>query len=318
MKKFFIKLCWFLAPFLIIAYPLDYFLSLQLSKGHDYPGEFEVWNDIYNKKINSEIAIYGSSRAWVQFNTKIVEDSSGLSCYNFGIDGHNFYMQYLRHLEYIKHNRKPKYIILSADFFSLQRRKDLYQPDQFLPYMLWNKNMAFYTKDYIKYGFADFYLPLIRFGGQQNANKSIIISILRSKKQEPFRYKGYKGMEKTWNNDLEDAKKKNKQVQVIYHEPTIHLLKKFLTDCKQDSIRVAIVYAPEHKEGQAYVKDRDILIQHFKDIAEEAKIPFLDYSMDTLCNSKNYFYNASHLNKLGSDIFTRTLIKDLKQQNFLK
>src|SRR5690606_33484347 len=109
-----------------------------LKQSNYYKGEFEVMNDIYDGEAKTDVAVYGSSRAWVHFNSQILADELGMSVYNFGIDGHNFWLQYWRHLELIKYCGKPKYIIMAVDALSLERRDDLYNADQFLPYMLWN------------------------------------------------------------------------------------------------------------------------------------------------------------------------------------
>ena len=84
---------------LISAYPLHRFISYLLRKSNEFPSEFEVMNDIYEGKAAAEIAIYGSSRAWVHIDPQVIEDTLGMSSYNFGNDGHNFPMQYLRHKE---------------------------------------------------------------------------------------------------------------------------------------------------------------------------------------------------------------------------
>lgn len=62
--------------FLIVAYPADLILSYGLNRSHGHPAEFEVWRDIYNGSIDTEIEIIGSSRAWVNINPLILEDSS--------------------------------------------------------------------------------------------------------------------------------------------------------------------------------------------------------------------------------------------------
>ena len=36
-------------------------------------------------------------------------------------------------LDILKYNKQPKFIILSVDIFSLQKRKDLFESNQFLP-----------------------------------------------------------------------------------------------------------------------------------------------------------------------------------------
>jgi hypothetical protein len=181
MKKFILKTLCFFLPAIILAYPLDFVMSYYLSQSKSYPGEYEVWNDIYNANANCDIAIYGSSRAWVHIDPEILSDSLVNKAYNFGMDGHNFWMQYLRYLEHVKYNKKPSTIILSVDMFSLQKRNDLFQLDQFLPYMLWNSNIQEYTSSYIGYNKFDYYLPLIRYSGKYKALTLIKENIAKDK-----------------------------------------------------------------------------------------------------------------------------------------
>jgi lysophospholipase L1-like esterase len=49
-----------------------------------------------------------------------------------------------------------------------------------------------------------------------------------------------------------------------------------------------------------------------KSIATRFSIPYLDYSPDSLMYHKELFYNTTHLNKKGAEIFTRQLAADLK------
>ena len=125
MRKFLLKLLYLILPLVALSYPLDYLISNALKEDHGMHGEYEVWNAIYENKIDSDIVIYGSSRAWVQINPEILETYLGKKTYNFGVDGHNFRIQYLRHLEYIKHNKKPRHIIVSVDAFTLQKRDNI-------------------------------------------------------------------------------------------------------------------------------------------------------------------------------------------------
>ena len=50
----------------------------------------------------------------------------------------------------------------------------------------------------------------------------------------------------------------------------------------------------------------------YRDISTKYSIEFYDYSNDSLCFDKKYFYNASHLNNTGAEIFSKTLARDLK------
>ena len=137
MKKFIKNLVLFIAPIIILAFPLDYYISKKLADSNSFAyGHSYIWKDIYNGNLNADILIYGSSRASTQINPQLFGDKLGESCYNLGLEGHNFWLSEFRHQEILKHNKKPKHIILSLDTFSLEKRPDLFNYEQFLPYML--------------------------------------------------------------------------------------------------------------------------------------------------------------------------------------
>lgn len=46
-------------------------------------------------------------------------------------------------------------------------------------------------------------------------------------------------------------------------------------------------------------------------IANAVKVPLLDYWNDTITTDTSYFCNSTHLNKIGSELFTRKFIQDL-------
>lgn len=312
MKNFLAKLLYFILPILITAYPIDYVMSYYLGQSNDNPGEFEVWNDIYNSNANCDIAIYGSSRAWVHIDPKILNDSLELDVYNFGIDGHNFWLQYLRHLELIKYNKKPSTIILSVDVFSLQKRIDLYQPDQFLPYMLWNSNIQEFTSSYVGYNTFEYYLPFLRYSGKSNALKTIKKNFFINQSSENYRTNGFLGMEREWNKDLDKAKENKDTYEIKLDSTSIELFEKFINECKTNDIELIFVYTPEYIDGQNFVANRNDIIQIYRDMSTKYSIEFYDYSNDSLCFEKKYFYNASHLNNTGAEIFSKTLASDLK------
>ena len=56
MKNFLTRLLIFLAPIAIGLYPLDLALSHIYKQTRRYPGEIEVWNDIYNGQAQCEVA----------------------------------------------------------------------------------------------------------------------------------------------------------------------------------------------------------------------------------------------------------------------
>ncbi|WP_299767275.1 hypothetical protein [uncultured Dokdonia sp.] len=313
MRKFLLKLAYLILPLVALSYPLDYLISNALKEDHGVHGEYEVWNAIYENKIDGDIAIYGSSRAWVQINPEILETHLGKKVYNFGVDGHNFRIQYLRHLEYIKHNKKPHHIIVSVDAFTLQKREDLYNQEQFLPYMLWNKNITEYTSSYKGFSKADYYIPFVRYAGRIATIKKANSYLLYPEEDTTnFRQKGFRSFDLQWDASVDSLLASEKKYTIQFHSETRTLLEYFVQECQRDGITVTFVYAPEYIAGQHYVVNREEAMTMYRDIAQKYSLVFLDYSNDELSFKKDFFYNASHLNTEGAQLFTEKLAQDLK------
>src|ERR1700692_382125 len=95
MKKFLLKLLVFFLPIIILSYGADVFISKNLAKSSS--GANPSWKDVFDGTVNSDIVIYGSSRATEQLDPKIFSDSLKHSTYNLGVYAHNFWLQFLRH-----------------------------------------------------------------------------------------------------------------------------------------------------------------------------------------------------------------------------
>lgn len=316
MKKFILSLLYFCLPVIILSIPIDYLLSNKLKKLNNFAlGENLVWNHIYDGNVNDDIVIYGSSRAWVHIDPLLIESKLGRTAYNLGIDGHNFWLQNLRHQELLKYNQKPDYIIYSVDVFTLAKRKDLYNYDQFLPYMLGNDNIHDFTSSYEGFSYFDYNFPLIRYEGKKNVIRQAFKTSILEDNAKLARVKGYRGIEKKWNKDFDKAKQKKVNFSVEIDLATVDKFNLFLNECKKNSIQVIFVYTPEYIEGQKFVTNRNEIVTLFEEIAMKHNILFLNYSDNSISKQKKYFYNALHLNKTGAELFTNKLIKDLIRTN---
>ncbi|UQD56808.1 hypothetical protein [Flavobacterium sp. K5-23] len=316
MKKFITQFILFCLPALIAAYAFDVFVSKYLKESNSFAKkEYPVWNAIRDSKVNSDIVIYGSSRAWVHIDPKMISDSLNVSCYNLGINGHNFWLQDLRHRLLLKNNSKPKLIIHSLDAFTLQKNEDLYNAEQFLPYMLWNNQIKEATISYNGFPFVDYEIPIIRYYGRQKAINTAFELYLNPQDNPIQRISGYQGQARVWNSDFEKAKSKMKAYNVKIDTPSLHLFEDYLKECQSKKIQIVLVYTPEYIEGQKFVKNRDSIITMYNKFSKEYKIPFYDYSNDTMSYNKKYFYNSLHLNKKGAELFTHKLINTIKASN---
>jgi hypothetical protein len=316
MRTFLIKLILFIVPILLISLVLDHFLSGVLEKSYSYAdSEFPVWNDLYKGKINSDIVIYGSSRAWRHINPTMISDSLHKTAYNLGVNGHSYKSQYFRHFLLLKYNKKPKIIIQTLDVTSFEKSSDLYNPDQYLPYMLNNIEMKKLT--YNEYQPIDYKLPMIRYFGKKEAFMEIIKLFVNPGSNIPLRTRGSLARDIMWNNDLIVAQQKLGSFEVKSDSSIIHLFEKYLNECHQLNIQVIFVYTPEYIEGQKFVSNRSDIMALYYQFSQKYDIPFYDYSNDSMSFHKEYFYNSGHLNKAGAELFTAKLINDLRKSRVM-
>jgi len=314
MRQFIKRSIYFCLPILGLTVACDLFVSTQLKKSRVYAsGEYPTWNAIYSGKMNCDIAIYGSSRACVQIDPSILSDRLAHSCYNFGIDGHNFWAQYFRHQQIIAYNRKPRIILQSLDMTTLTERGELFNADQFLPYMLFNDALEAFSKDYDVFHFPEFRLPLIRYAGKRNALLHTIKLAFTTQPTGIGRTKGFEGQDLRWNNDLTAAKNRFGKLTIKLDSGCVRLFEEYVRECANSDIRIFLVYSPEYVDGQHFVENRHEIIEIYRNLAARYNLPFLDYSSDPISFDRSYFYNASHLNKTGAEVFTNKLAGDLQE-----
>lgn len=317
MKKFLINILYFVFPILFFGYSFDVFLSKNLKLSNSFAaGEYPVWNDIINGKVNSDIVIYGSSRAWVHFDSKIISKKLKASTYNLGIDGHNFWLQNLRHKQLLKYNKKPKLIIYSLDVITLQHNTELYNYEQFFPYMLWNKE---FRNTIIGYGDNknfQFSIPLLRYFGRYQAIRAAFEMSLFPKNNPIERVRGYKGQDLLWNNDLENAQKKIGRFKAVLNTSLILNFETFLKECKDLNIKIIFVYSPEYIEGQKFIENRSEIIRLYNNLSKKHSIPFYNFSDDKICYNRKYFYNSTHMKKIGAELFSNQFADSLVKHGY--
>lgn len=317
MKIFFKKILWFFIPIILGSIALDYIISRKLKNTNDFAkGENSVWNDIYESKLqNFNGFVYGSSRAWVHIDPELLSRDLGIQFYNLGVDGHNFNLQLLRHQELVAYNGNPEIIIYSIDEFTLAKRKDLYNYQQFLPYMFWDEKIKSFTSNYEGFSIYDYYLPLIRYVGE---NKELNKVFFTRDIPYPIRNRGYQAIDEKWNQDFEIAKEKFEKFEIELDTTSIIKFEKFLKSTNKNKTKIIFVYTPEYIEGQNFISNREDIMGIFKNLSQKYNITFLDYSKGEISHQKKYFYNTLHLNTIGSKLFSKKLAKDIENTGILK
>ncbi len=309
MNKFLKNIGLFGMIIIFISLGLDFFLTSHL-KERNSEGEIIVWKDLYGGNLTDfNNFIYGSSRAWVHIDPFILEKKLGVPYYNLGANGQNFTVQKFRHDE-LEQRTEIKSIIYSVDIFTLSSSDYIYDYYQFLPFMLWKDNgIRDFLYPYGYYNQLDFYLPLARYYGHRKLMSKIFF---KEDLNFPARIRGYKGREKLWNNDLQKALKNEETINIIIDDNLLKEFEIFIGECQKNNIDLVLVYSPEYIEGQNFVENRNEILEIYKNLSSKHSYPFFDFSTDSLNYSKEYFYNAGHLNKTGAEMFTNQLADSLK------
>lgn len=303
--------------FLLLLYILASLIQNYIDKGAAKTGlsNYQEWNDIVESKINADLLVQGSSKAWVQISPYILDSAFQLNSYNLGIDGYLFPVQYTRFQLYMKYNKKPDYIIQCLDCATLYRNKDLYMFEQFIPF-LGESAVRKAVSNYDVFDFRDFFIPLYKYMHSFASKDIMHKAISANYNNETFtngKYKGFMANSNPWDRSFGDFKR----MYATGYKDSIDVNTKkqfenFLDFCKKEGIKVFLVYPPEYIEAQKLLLNREEFTTLFKEYSKTYNIPYLDYSMDSLCFDTINFYNSQHLNSLGVEKFNKILVEDLK------
>jgi hypothetical protein len=295
MKKLLKKILVFLIILFSILLFADIVYSKKLINNNQISyGEIETFNFILNETDNVDFLIYGSSRAKSNFDVQSFKINTEYSIENLGIQGHNFWLQYLRHLKYLKSGRIPKNIIVNIDWMTFQKKPDLYNYNQFLPYMLWDFDIYNFTKSYEAFTFFDYFIPFYRYIGRTD----ILFTSLNKNKS-----KNHIKNESRFNNNIDT---------IHFHKPTINLFSNFINECQSLKIKLYFVHAPDFIDNQKKYINRDDLIFLIGSISKKHEILFLNYSNHPLSYNKEYYKDIGHMNIKGAKKFTEILVDTLK------
>lgn len=288
--------------FLGITIPIDYAYSKLATRSHYV--SIEAWYDLMNGNIDADVVAVGSSRSWVHINPVILDSILHVNTYNLGMDGSPVNRQVHKYHLFRKYNRKPKLIIQNIDVWSLNYRIG-YQEEQFLPYF-WNhsvRNEFFQTEPF---SFWEKYIPLYRY---LHYSSDIFLN------KGPLNLtKGYEGKEYPWDGS---SYMNVESIPFIVSDTSAVLFDEFLSQAKAENIKVVFVYAPLYIGATNKISNLEEMRAKYQEFADKYDIPILDYTYMNICYDTNYFYNAMHLNKYGSEIFSDSLAHDILKLHIL-
>lgn len=311
MKKFVAQIFILFICLCLIAIPVDIIVTKGLRSVKSI--EFAVWNDIYNgNDMSNDLVVLGASTAWTGYNTYMMDSILGLSTYNLGVDGHPWYMYKVRYETYSKKADKPTYIIINLDKATfLDGLENPYMREQFLPYpeLMW-----LLRKDK-EFSLLELCLPYYRYIGYHELRDAGINAYMYGKSSglngEGCFHKGYWGQKKKWDVQDFDSTEITSSKQMSHSQLVKEDIVDFIKQRQKEGVHVVLCRYPIYRpylNQCAYLKEYEMLCN---ELCDETNVPMFDFSNMELVNDTAYFYNPTHLNKRGADIFTEEFCKQL-------
>lgn len=296
MKKFVFRVLGFTVASVCLLFLMDALVSCRLKQSSNRI--FASWYDLMQGRITSNVIILGNSRAWVQYSPTILDSILHCNSYNLGIDGSCLNRQITKYELYRHYNKKPELILLNIDFFSFGFTQG-YESFQYFPY--------FYEEEVRKrifpqelFTWAERWIPFYRYThlGLRNIPSDDRLLLKGFHAVDGLPWDGTKLAEMT-------------PINIDFDERTLRMFKSFLICAREEKIPVILVYAPLYCEAKDLLQNNEQFEEYIERIREEYSLTVLRYDSSSICQDTTLFYNATHLNRKGADVFTKKLASDI-------
>lgn len=247
--------------------------------------------------IETPIVIVGSSRASHHYDPRIFADSLGKATYNVGTDG-CFFTHNCCVINSILERYSPELIIWEFEpSYLFEHSAD----DITSMYLYYNK------RDYITKTLNEV-LPrgeVIKLNSDIYRYNSKFIRVLTRYLQNnstPDEYSGYEpSAPKTLKEPLSLVEKNSSPTSAI-DSSKLYRFKETFENAKTKGVKIVLVNSPKYAiDTNVYMTDT------VTNLCQEQEVTFIDCSQ-LYINHPEYFNDATHLNSMGADLYTKYII----------
>ena len=311
MKQFFLRLSIFILIVVGGAWTIDFVISYRLR--HNENRIYAAWNQIYQDSINYDLIISGGSCALVHYDTHLIDSIIATTSFNLGIDGSSINRQMLKYDKFCSIHGKPKILIQNIDLATLAFTCG-YEREQFFSYFFYDRDLIRSFEQYENFTFAEKFLPCYRYLGYDEV---WLEALFRDNKQHYYEYliKGYSGRDNMWDGcALADID----SLSFDCDTAALSLFSKYIKREITEGVEVLLVFSPIHQEVQDKLTNLNEMYKLYDSIASLYNIPILNYHTIDFKDDTSYFYNGTHLNRMGAELFTTKLAHDIDSLGLLK
>lgn len=309
------KVIFFFALVTVLAFAIDAAISFSLRRVTT--SKFGAFNQVVAGRVNADVVISGSSRALVHYDPRVIQEVTGRTAFNLGMNGVPIDVQLGVLKTYLRRNKKPAMVIQNLEAFTFEatRKGEIYDPAMYVPYLSEpDLYQALVAIDPVVWKWR--HIPLYGYA-VEDMNFTwarAALATLGAQPQEDY-FLGFNPRYLNWTEDFESFQRSVKDGVSYRIEPGgIAALEEVMRLCKEQGIRCVISYSPEYAGIQAMQKNRAEIFAKFRELAAKHGAEFWDFSDSPLCQSTANFYNSQHLNAAGAAKFSLAVAQRVKSE----
>ena len=305
MKRFLCQICFFLVVFVTVC-SIPFFIFEKKAKECTDKDPYSSINKVTKMQhVDADLIILGNCRAERGYDASLMTSLSGLQCLNLGWAGSSFdYSYYIMYKTYLKHNKKPRYIIVETSPLVFFNHEHPVYNLQMLPYIN-RPEFKFYIEMCPQLSNADKML-FVRYFGKLGKVIKEINRLNRPETNIP------EESNKGWRDDIFE-----KPLPLECDKSIIQLFDMFLDECLSDGIKVILVCSPMHvKDALSYLDTNSFWSIVMKYVSGTG-FPVISYA-DYFGDDTTFFSDPAHLNCHGREVFSTKLIHDLDSVGIIK
>ena len=304
MKKFLLFIGYICAVALL-------FIALDMCVGAFFDRYLFLDNDpklkyVVEGKGNEDIAIIGASRAAHHYIPSIIEKETGMSCYNYGMDGRNIFNHFIIENALLSRNgSKPKLILLEVAYL------DIEDSPRWNTEKLSNLNVLYKKNGKVR-ELLDLTSPnegmVLRLCNMYRYN-SCILGLLKAhfKSTSQNNNKGYEPLYSEWKDSAPQIEnEKNPQIYKLKED----YLRRFITRCLDSDTKLMVYVSPDYRTFVHASSWED----NIQKICNQYNVPFINHAKDSLFwKHPEWFNEPFHLNDTGAKVYTSLVCKEIKE-----
>lgn len=297
-----VKLLKFLVIFILVDQGLGLFTN-QLFKSQE-TGKYARSTYVIDKS-NDDVLIFGSSHAIRHYVPSVIEDKTGLSCYNAGAEGQQLLYQTAL-LQMVLKRTTPKFVVLNIDEHWLYESDVAYSRLNDLNPYYGNNSEILRPKFEQKSLFVPIKMVFNAF--QEN---STLVHIVRYFFAPQYDQNGYKPLYGKMKG-ASDKKPNNETLSESIDPFLVENLKLFIATAKEKNVKLLFITSP-YPEKNDYSNNKSF--QLIKQIGRENQVPFYDYLNDErFVGNYEMFNDPTHINHDAAVFFTGLVADHISEE----